>query len=157
MFWSKPLVQKLGLGRVVLWVAGARPPAAHIQDKFNSQILHGAIMSFFRKNRRSQRVLSLPILATAALATAGLASAESAYAKKPKSDQQSARDEIRAGKQLSLRQIEQKVLPMMKSAEYLGPAYDSVAKAYRLKFIENGQVVFIDVDARTGKILSRRK
>jgi uncharacterized membrane protein YkoI len=29
--------------------------------------------------------------------------------------------------------------------------------AYRLKFIENGRVVFVDVDARSGKIIRTSK
>ena len=37
--------------------------------------------------------------------------------------------------------------------QYLGPEYDPTAMAYRLKFIQDGRVVFVDVDARTGQIL----
>ena len=66
-----------------------------------------------------------------------------------------ARKEMRAGNVLSLREIERRVLPTMGDAEYLGPAYDSAAMAYRLKLIKNGRVMFVDVDARTGKILRR--
>lgn len=66
-----------------------------------------------------------------------------------------ARKEMRAGNVLSLREIERRVLPTMGDAEYLGPAYDSAAMAYRLKFIKNGRVMFVDVDARTGKVLRR--
>ncbi|WP_435419400.1 PepSY domain-containing protein [Parerythrobacter aurantius] len=66
-----------------------------------------------------------------------------------------ARKEMRAGNVLSLREIERRVLPTMGDAEYLGPAYDSAAMAYRLKFIRKGRVVFIDVDARTGRILRK--
>ncbi|WP_284126313.1 PepSY domain-containing protein [Parerythrobacter aestuarii] len=73
------------------------------------------------------------------------------------SAQGEARKEMRAGNVLSLREIERRVLPTMGSAEYLGPAYDSAAMAYRLKFIKNGRVMFVDVDARTGKVLRRTK
>jgi hypothetical protein len=69
--------------------------------------------------------------------------------------QGAARKEMRAGNVLSLREIERRVLPTMGDAEYLGPAYDSAAMAYRLKFIKKGRVMFVDVDARTGKILRR--
>ena len=34
--------------------------------------------------------------------------------------------------------------------------YDPAAMAYRLKFIRNGRVVFVDVDARSGQVLSER-
>jgi uncharacterized membrane protein YkoI len=63
------------------------------------------------------------------------------------------RKEFRAGNVRSLREIEQQVLPAMKGMQYLGPEYDPAAVAYRLKFIHNGRVVFVDVDARTGEVL----
>ncbi len=72
-----------------------------------------------------------------------------------RSDQGDARREMRAGNQLSLREIERRVLPQMRGSEYLGPSYDSTARAYRLKFIREGRVTYIDVDARTGRIISR--
>lgn len=73
------------------------------------------------------------------------------------SEQQEARKEMRAGNVLSLREIERRVLPSMRGSEYLGPAYDDVAMAYRLKFIRNGRVSFVDVDARTGRVLRRSR
>ena len=81
-----------------------------------------------------------------------------AYAQsKQHDDQGEARKEMKAGNQLSLREIERLVLPTMRDAEYLGPAYDAVAHAYRLKFIKDGRVMYLDVDARTGKIINRSK
>jgi nucleoside-specific outer membrane channel protein Tsx len=73
------------------------------------------------------------------------------------SDQGEARKEMRAGNVLSLREIEARVLPTMRDAEYLGPAYDSTAMAYRLKFIRDGRVMFVDVDARTGRVIRRSR
>ena len=43
----------------------------------------------------------------------------------------------------------------MQGMEYIGPDYDKVAQAYRLKFIRNGTVIFVDVDARSGAVLNR--
>jgi uncharacterized membrane protein YkoI len=68
-------------------------------------------------------------------------------------DQGEVRKDVREGNVRSLRQIEQSVLPRMKGSQYLGPEYDSAAMAYRLKFIREGRVTFVDVDARTGRIL----
>lgn len=76
---------------------------------------------------------------------------------KQRDDQGEARKEMKAGNQLSLREIEKLVLPKMRDAEYLGPAYDAAAHAYRLKFIKQGRVMYVDVDARTGKIINRSK
>ena len=72
-------------------------------------------------------------------------------------EQGEARKEMKAGNQLSLREIERRVLPRMRGSEYLGPAYDSTARAYRLKFIRDGRVTYVDVDARTGRIINRSR
>ena len=74
-----------------------------------------------------------------------------------RSDQGDARREMRAGNQLSLREIERRVMPSMRGHEYLGPSYDSTARAYRLKFIREGRVTYVDVDARTGRVISRSR
>jgi hypothetical protein len=79
-----------------------------------------------------------------------------AIALAPKADQQSARKQMSDGKVLSLRQIEGIILPRMKGMEYLGPEYDQDTKIYRLKFVDDGRVIFVDVDARTGTILRQR-
>ena len=65
------------------------------------------------------------------------------------------RKDLRSGQILTLSQIEQRILPTMQGMEYIGPDYDKVAMAYRLKFIRDGKVIFVDVDARSGAILNR--
>jgi uncharacterized membrane protein YkoI len=67
------------------------------------------------------------------------------------------RKDIRAGNVRTLREIEQQVLPTMQGMQYLGPEYDPTALAYRLKFIREGRVVFVDVDARTGQIMRQSR
>ena len=66
------------------------------------------------------------------------------------------RKDVREGKVSSLRDIERRVLPSMSGMQYLGPEYDPAAMAYRLKFIRDGRVVFVDVDARSGQVLNQR-
>lgn len=66
------------------------------------------------------------------------------------------RKDMREGKVSSLREIERRVLPSMAGMQYLGPEYDPAAMAYRLKFIRDGRVVFVDVDARSGQVLNQR-
>lgn len=73
----------------------------------------------------------------------------------PRSDQGAARRQAQAGHILKAREIEARILPMMGSAEYLGFAYDSTAMAYRLKFIRDGRVLFVDVDARSGRVIQK--
>lgn len=95
------------------------------------------------------RLLLLP------LAIALCLPAAPALAGNPGSAQDQARKDLRAGSVRPLREIEQKVLPSMKGAQYLGPEYDPVAQAYRLKFIRDGRVIFVDVDARTGEVIRK--
>lgn len=71
--------------------------------------------------------------------------------------QTDARRAMRAGDVHPLRDIEREVLPTMRGMQYLGPEYDAEAMAYRLKFIRNGRVMFVDVDARTGQVLGRTR
>ncbi|EQB18419.1 PepSY domain-containing protein [Novosphingobium lindaniclasticum] len=75
----------------------------------------------------------------------------------PGGEQGEVRRERRAGNILSIREIEQIVLPRMTGKQYLGPDYDSAAMAYRLKFIQNGRVYFVDVDARTGRVIGQSR
>lgn len=60
----------------------------------------------------------------------------------------------REGHIMPLRVIETIVVPRMGGADYLGPELIGEDR-YRLKFIRNGQVIWIDVDARTGRIAVR--
>jgi uncharacterized membrane protein YkoI len=62
---------------------------------------------------------------------------------------------LQSGQVMSLRQIEQKIVPRMAGFDYLGPEYDPGTASYRLKFMRAGSVVWIDVDARTGAIIGR--
>lgn len=92
------------------------------------------------------------------LVLAGLAAAVplTAQAAPRRDEQGEVRKDMREGAVRSLREIERRVLPTMSGMQYLGPEYDSAAMAYRLKFIRDGRVVFVDVDARSGQVLSQR-
>ena len=92
-------------------------------------------------------------LLLAALAVAMPLTAQAA----PRRDAQGeVRKDVREGRVSSLRDIERRVLPSMPGMQYLGPEYDPAAMAYRLKFIRDGRVVFVDVDARSGQVLNQR-
>ena len=92
---------------------------------------------------------------------AGGMTASPALAQQKRGDQDSARKEMKAGNVLTLREIERIVVPQIErprdggNIQYLTPEFDSVARAYRLKFIDNdkGQVIWVDVDGRTGRIM----
>lgn len=40
-------------------------------------------------------------------------------------------------------------------ADFIGADFDSGARVYRLKFMRGRQVIFVDVDARSGRVLGR--
>ena len=75
----------------------------------------------------------------------------------PADAQGEVRKELHAGNVRSLRDIERRVLPAMSGMQYLGPEYDPAALAYRLKFIREGRVVFVDVDARSGDVIHQSR
>jgi hypothetical protein len=100
------------------------------------------------KIRVMKRLLTIiaPLVALGAVAPPALSD--------PAHDQGAVRKERKEGNVQSLREIERKVLPKMAGMQYLGPEYDPIAMAYRLKFIDKKHVYFVDVDARSGKIIS---
>ena len=59
----------------------------------------------------------------------------------------------RQGRSMPLPQLERRVLPFMGGADYLGPELDG--GTYRMKFIQNGRVIWVDVDPQTGRIIRR--
>lgn len=59
------------------------------------------------------------------------------------------------GRSMPLPKLEQRVLPFMGGADYLGPELNG--RTYRLKFMLNGRVIWVDVDAQTGRIIRRSK
>lgn len=68
-------------------------------------------------------------------------------------DQKKARAEMQAGRNLPIRDIERRVVPRFGLDEYIGFEYDSTAQAYRLKFIRSGRMIWVDVDAKTARVL----
>ncbi|MEZ5710664.1 MAG: PepSY domain-containing protein [Blastomonas sp.] len=79
--------------------------------------------------------------------------ASNADAQMRRGEQNDARQQLMAGQVKSLREIEARILPRMRGMKYLGPEFDPDNKVYRLKFLKNNRVVFVDVDARSGAIL----
>ena len=90
---------------------------------------------------------TLFLAAAAAALTAAPASAE-----RPR-DQDRAFQATREGRSMPLPMIERRVLPGMGDADYLGPEFNG--RTYRLKFMRGGRVIWIDVDAATGRVVGR--
>ena len=89
----------------------------------------------------------------AALLAATLAGAP-ALADPPREADKAFRD-TQQGRALPLPQVERRVMPFMGGADYLGPELSG--GTYRLKFMENGRVIWVDVDAQTGRIVRRSR
>ena len=76
------------------------------------------------------------------------------------SQSRSGRDSDRAfeatqeGRSMPLPQLERRVLPFMGGADYLGPELNG--GTYRLKFMQNGRVIWVDVDGQ-GRVIRRSR
>ena len=68
-------------------------------------------------------------------------------------DQDRAFRATRDGRSMPLPMIERRVMPHMGGADYLGPEFRG--ETYRLKFMDHGHVIWVDVDAATGRIVRR--
>ena len=84
-----------------------------------------------------------------------LAAPVDAGAQHRRGDQDAAREAREQGRQLPLREIERRVLPQMKGAQYIGFDFDSGTLVYTLKFLRDGVVIWVSVDGRSGAIIGR--
>jgi hypothetical protein len=68
-------------------------------------------------------------------------------------DQDRAFRNAQEGRSIPLPQIERRVIPRMNGADYLGP--EMRGGNLRMKFLDRGKVIWVDVDPRTGRILGK--
>jgi uncharacterized membrane protein YkoI len=106
------------------------------------------------RRRYATRMKMFLLLATP-LAVMAAAPAPAGESGQRRGDQMSAFEARRQGRALSLREIEARVIPTMKGAQYIGFDYDSGSAIYTLKFLRDGNVIWVDVDGRSGQILGR--
>ena len=108
-------------------------------------------MSLFRT-----RCLSLcaaaALVATPALARPTGEMGRLAWNDRPR-DQDRAYMQKQRGQSMPLPQIEQRVIPRMGGADYLGP--EIRGGNVRMKFLDRGKVIWVDVDPRTGRIIGK--
>jgi hypothetical protein len=96
----------------------------------------------------------LRILLFAGVVATGLASAP-ALGDPPRESDRAFHDR-HDGHSMPLPQLKQRVMPFMgPNADYLGPELNN--GTYRMKFIENGRVIWVDVDPQTGRIIRRSR
>jgi ribosomal protein S7 len=72
-------------------------------------------------------------------------------------EQNSVRENTRRGTIRSLRQIEANVVPAMerRGAKYIGVEFVEKDLRYRLKFVRQSSVIWIDVDGPSGQIIAQ--
>ena len=96
----------------------------------------------------------LRTLLIAGTVAAGLNSAP-ALADPPRESQR-AFDRRVEGRSMPLPQLERRVVPFMgPNTDYLGPELNG--GTYRMKFIQEGRVIWVDVDPQTGRIIRRSR
>ena len=61
---------------------------------------------------------------------------------------------VREGRSMPLPELERRVMPFMGGADYLGPELNG--DTTRFKFIQNGKVIWVDVDGQ-GRIVRRSR
>ena len=97
----------------------------------------------------------MTLLRTLLLAAAVLGGLTSAPAlADPPRDANRAFQGVREGRSMPLPQLERRVMPMMGGADYLGPELNG--DTTRFKFIQNGRVIWVDVDGQ-GRIVRRSR
>ena len=89
-----------------------------------------------------------PSLLAAALGSALIAGP--VLAERPR-DQDRAFRATQEGRSMPLPSIERRVVPTMGGADYLGPEFRG--QTYRLKFVRDGRVIWVDVDAASGRVI----
>jgi len=89
-----------------------------------------------------------------AASIAALLTSTPALADGPRDADRAFRDKEQ-GRSMPLPKIEQRVIPFMGGADYLGPELNG--ETYRMKFMQNGRVIWVDVDPQTGRIIRRSK
>lgn len=69
-------------------------------------------------------------------------------------EQERAFEAAREGRSMPLPQLERRIMPMMGGADYLGPELNG--DTYRFKFMQNGRVIWVDVDGQ-GRVVRRSR
>ncbi|MBB6122717.1 hypothetical protein FHS92_000424 [Sphingobium subterraneum] len=70
----------------------------------------------------------------------------------PKDEQDAARRAMLDGRVMPFAIIKRRVEREMGDATYLGSEFHEHSNRYRLKYVRDGRVVWVDVDGRTGEI-----
>ena len=107
---------------------------------------------------KTLRILLIAACAVTIASTPALADGPRGRGERPSfgqmREQERAWEATRDGRSMPLPQLERRVMPMMGGADYLGPELNG--DTYRFKFMQNGRVIWVDVDGR-GNIIRRSR
>jgi len=92
------------------------------------------------------------VFACAAVSFALGAAAPDASARGPKDEQDAARRAMLEGRVMPFSMIKRRIEREMGDATYLGSEFHQRTNRYRLKYVRDGKVVWVDVDGRTGDV-----
>lgn len=95
--------------------------------------------------------MKMPLLLALSLATPAVGEAHP----QRRGEQMQVYDARRDGRILSQQEIERRVVPTMRGAQYLGFEVDMASAVYTLKFLRDGTVIWVEVDGRSGQIIGR--
>ncbi len=76
-----------------------------------------------------------------------------AYASSQRDEQDAARRAMLDGQVMPFSVIKRRVDAAMGGATYLGSEFNPSSNRYRLKYVKDGKVVWVDADGRTGDII----
>ncbi|MEH3037068.1 MAG: hypothetical protein PGN23_11380 [Sphingomonas adhaesiva] len=97
----------------------------------------------------------LPIVLAGAGAVVAPAAPVAAAGVEQERDGLAALQATRQGRILPLKEIERRVVPQMKGAQYIGFDLEMPSGIYTLKFLREGEVIWVDVDGRSGQVIGR--
>ncbi len=103
-------------------------------------------------------VKSKSCFAAALMASLLFAGTAPVLAQQSRGDEQSSlRDNTRSGAIMSLQQIKANIVPAMerRGAKFIGAEFDGPTMRYRLKFVRQSSVIWIDVDGRSGAVVAQ--
>ena len=108
-----------------------------------------------RRNFGNPGFFEMRLIALLAAAAIGITALQPAPAgvRPREREQDKAWRATRDGHFVPLRVVESMIVPRMRGADYLGPELNG--DRYRLKFMHEGRVMWVDVDARTGRVLGK--
>mgnify|MGYP006077464645 CR=1 FL=1 len=104
----------------------------------------------------SMKMLSRLFLISLLLLSAyGASIVPDADARGPRDEQDAARRAMLEGRAMPFSAIKRRVEGEMGNATYLGSEFHQESNRYRLKYVRDGRVVWVDVDGRTGEVTGR--